>query len=120
MKRCPKCGEEKPLDNFSFDKSRRDGKHCYCKPCQSLVVKAGKRKISFEEALAFDQVPLCQACGEPIGGGLFSHLDHCHNTDDVRGVLCPDCNRVVTAFDKKHKLASLLIYLWRHEERMSV
>ena len=120
MKRCSRCGEEKPLAEFSVDKSRRSGRRGNCRACDAIRQRACKRKISFEEAHAFDQVPLCQACGEPIQGGNFSAIDHCYNTGEVRGVLCSDCNRLVTAFDKKHKLSSLLIYLWRHEERMSV
>ena len=33
VKRCPKCGEEKPLDEFSNDKNRLDGKQFWCKKC---------------------------------------------------------------------------------------
>ncbi len=33
MKRCSKCGEEKSLDQFGNDKSRKDGLCLYCKPC---------------------------------------------------------------------------------------
>ena len=33
LKRCSKCGETKPLAEFSKDKSRRDGLDCRCKEC---------------------------------------------------------------------------------------
>lgn len=33
MKRCNKCGIEKPLDDFYRDRSRKDGRHPWCKPC---------------------------------------------------------------------------------------
>lgn len=33
-KRCPKCGQYKPLDEFNSDASRGDGKMVYCKECK--------------------------------------------------------------------------------------
>lgn len=33
MKRCSKCGECKPLDDFRRDARRKDGRHSYCKEC---------------------------------------------------------------------------------------
>lgn len=33
MKPCTKCGEEKPLDDFHRDRSRKDGRHRWCKEC---------------------------------------------------------------------------------------
>lgn len=35
MKKCGKCGEEKPLSAFHKDKSRNDGYMPYCKKCRS-------------------------------------------------------------------------------------
>ena len=120
MKRCSRCGEEKPLGDYWNSPKSPDGLFAYCKPCHNIAKKASRYKVSFDEAVAFEAVPLCQACREPLRGGSHSHVDHCHTTDEVRGVLCCDCNRIVSVFDNKHKLSSLLIYLWRHEERMSV
>jgi len=33
LKRCTKCGEEKPLAAFSRDRSREDGRFSQCKAC---------------------------------------------------------------------------------------
>lgn len=30
---CPKCGEDKSLDLFHNNRSRPDGKACWCKAC---------------------------------------------------------------------------------------
>lgn len=35
LKRCPKCRETKPLNAFSRDKSKKDGRCSHCKACQS-------------------------------------------------------------------------------------
>jgi hypothetical protein len=32
-KRCPRCGETKPLDAFYGDKSKSDGRRSICKRC---------------------------------------------------------------------------------------
>jgi len=36
-KRCSRCGEMKPVDEFCLQRSSRDGLHYYCRPCNSLV-----------------------------------------------------------------------------------
>lgn len=33
VKRCPTCGEEKPLDQFGSNKAKKDGLNVYCKEC---------------------------------------------------------------------------------------
>jgi hypothetical protein len=35
LKRCTKCGEEKPPADFSRDRSRKDGRYPQCKACVS-------------------------------------------------------------------------------------
>jgi hypothetical protein len=36
MKRCSKCGEEKPPTEFRRDRSRKDGRYPQCKACEPL------------------------------------------------------------------------------------
>lgn len=40
MKKCSRCGEEKPIEDFPRDKSRKDGLFVYCRKC----VSANSRK----------------------------------------------------------------------------
>jgi len=37
MKRCPRCGETKPLSEFYKSRLRRDGVQPYCKACRALI-----------------------------------------------------------------------------------
>jgi hypothetical protein len=37
MKRCPRCGELKPLSEFHRHKKRRDGVQVYCKACRAQI-----------------------------------------------------------------------------------
>lgn len=53
----------------------------------------------YEQRLA-EQGGVCAVCGEPPGpgerGGL--HVDHCHDTGRVRGLLCMPCNQGLGQF----------------------
>lgn len=53
IKCCKKCGEERQLDEFPNDKSRKDGKHPYCKPCMRAKTREWK-KSDPERAKASD------------------------------------------------------------------
>src|SRR6266550_3425472 len=37
MKRCPRCGETKPLSDFHIHRGRRDGVQTYCKRCRAVI-----------------------------------------------------------------------------------
>lgn len=42
MKTCTKCGLEQPLENFNKSSKNKDGKHSYCRVCQSGHYKDNK------------------------------------------------------------------------------
>src|ERR1700730_4434188 len=114
---CPKCKETLPIENFYFyaKLSRYDS---WCRMCINensrvyskthYTIDRGraasyKRRygITFEqyEDMFAEQGGVCAACGKPEK--KFSnkskqitrlHVDHCHKTGRVRGLLCNDCN----------------------------
>ena len=43
-KKCPKCRRELPLSEFTKNKSRSDGRQCWCKSCRSKLNKTRVRK----------------------------------------------------------------------------
>jgi hypothetical protein len=56
----------------------------------------------------------CGLCGDPIGDkpGHNTHLDHCHETGTVRGILCNRCNTGLGAFgDNISNLEAAIRYL---------
>jgi Recombination endonuclease VII len=44
VKRCTKCGIEKPLEGFNKSSRAKDGRQTWCKPCQSAAVMASAKK----------------------------------------------------------------------------
>lgn len=47
MKKCPKCGDIKPIDSFSRNKSKKDGRSSYCRSCSAISYQEW-RKLNVE------------------------------------------------------------------------
>ena len=101
MKDCTKCNIEKPLRNFGKASKRKDGHHSWCKDCTKLAARTryvyttyGITTEDYDE-MRESQGYACKLCGinetESSGKGLL-HIDHCHRTGKVRGLLCSNCN----------------------------
>ena len=45
--------------------------------------------------LIVNQTGRCAICIEPLSEPKETHLDHCHDSKRVRGVLCGHCNRML-------------------------
>lgn len=65
-----------------------------------------------------EQLGKCAICGESEHKGKdtrkFLHVDHCHATKRIRGLLCQNCNRGIGFFrDSPDRLAAAIAYLQR-------
>jgi hypothetical protein len=108
LKRCPKCGKTKDRAEFSKDRTRKDGLQAICKECRVAYDKTEaarayqrcsnlKRKYGLTEegfqAILDSQDGRCACCGTDSPGGRGTwHVDHCHETGKIRGLLCSHCN----------------------------
>jgi hypothetical protein len=124
IKKCPKCGETKDETQWNW----RDKEHTvfstYCKDCdrvrktlaarkrysvkenrvkENLRQKLWKRGITQEQ---YDKMldksnhacEICHSTSDLV-------IDHCHDTEKVRGILCWSCNVALGHF--KDNLSSL-------------
>lgn len=91
---CINCKINKSVEDFyPTNKSR-------CKSCCSLLsrewVLKNKFNISSKEftQLSLEQADVCAICRQPQAGKWSNklYIDHCHQTNKIRGLLCDDCN----------------------------
>lgn len=63
---------------------------------ERLRVQKAERRLGAEEGtrqrLLEDQKGKCAICGLPESDKVRLHMDHCHGTGKVRGLLCNNCN----------------------------
>lgn len=125
MKRCPRCGETKPKQQFARNRSTRDGLGSYCLPCHRVIVSENKQRLHggqrnylfkyrycidrFEfERLVADQDGKCAICRKRPA----KHVDHCHESGKVRQILCFYCNRGLGKFkDSPARMERAIEYL---------
>ena len=130
IKICNVCSKEKLVEEFHKDSSKKDGACSTCKPCAKkraqenhlanpLRAKDYNLRRYYGIALA-DYLEMleaqngrCKICGTdaPGGKGTF-HVDHCHDSEKVRGLLCHSCNVGLGHFkDSKTLLLKATLYL---------
>ena len=123
FKRCTRCLLEKPLGGFyqytERDPHKTGRRHAACKACQHAaraahraarpqLAAANARRSKLKrlfgitpeaaDALLAEQGNVCAVCKRPSPDGRRLHVDHCHKTRRVRGLLCHDCNRGIGMF----------------------
>ncbi len=93
-RKCRTCGTGFVLDDL---------KRWYCsKPCKRMYSQVRRYGLTVEEfrEMRARQADLCAICGGPWRGwnGQNPHIDHCHETGRVRGLLCASCNSAIGRF----------------------
>lgn len=60
--------------------------------------------------------PRCWICDEPPPPGTSLHVDHCHRTGRIRGLLCAQCNAGLGFFRDRPELMTLAAKYLRRTE----
>jgi hypothetical protein len=130
-KTCCHCDEMKPLGAFHRQPSGVAGRHSWCKDCFNAYAREHRnRKVTPEqrlknnlwtryrlrpadvEQMLADQGGVCAICGEEPRR---RHIDHNHETGEVRGILCHGCNIALPHVEDAEWLHLALVYLGRGE-----
>ncbi|MFI7009559.1 endonuclease VII domain-containing protein [Streptomyces sp. NPDC050145] len=113
-KRCPQCQVVKPHSDWERNRSSSDGWSSYCRECRAERNRISyfKRKYGLTPAelddLRREQAGVCCICLDAPA----EHVDHCHETGRVRGVLCFSCNAALGQFkDRPDALRRAADYL---------
>lgn len=121
-KSCRSCRVVKPMEEYLFQATCRNGRKPVCRECTNLKAKeyrknlpegvkyAQDRKIRLKlkygitvedyDRMHLEQGGTCAICHrteEDIGKKLA--VDHCHKTGKVRGLLCFICNSAIGKLD---------------------
>jgi hypothetical protein len=134
-KTCSTCKEEKLLSSF-YKRSEYNGYRSDCKDC--IRIKAAERwasnpgfkkrgiarqrrwqrqkfyNLSLEQELNLLnlQNSSCAICNKHFETDADYHVDHCHVTNKVRGLLCPGCNKGLGLFkDNSEALKQAALYV---------
>ncbi|MEW1772394.1 endonuclease VII domain-containing protein [Streptomyces sp. NPDC086777] len=94
---CRTCGEIKPHGEWPRNSSASDGLGTLCKACKAVKGRQRHLKRNYglteaeRDAMTAAQYGMCAICldAPPV------HVDHCHKTGRVRGVLCFNCNSAI-------------------------
>jgi hypothetical protein len=129
LKSCGKCREVKPLGEFHKASGRSGGLESHCKPCKSeyhrkpeqiekkrqhkYVARYGITEAERDE-MRRRQGNACAICGRVVER---LHVDHCHESGAVRGLLCHACNVLLgNARDSADVLRAAIRYLERNRQ----
>jgi hypothetical protein len=98
------------------DKARKSSPEARLKIRISKI--ASKYKVRKALAAVMAVYPVCEACGKKGERTGEMHVDHCHDTGAVRGVLCFNCNAALGHVnDSIERLQSLIRYLNQKTEQ---
>lgn len=136
LKTCKKCHKLKHLNEFGINRVLKDDHQSNCKVChnkeiakyraKTVVMRKNRRMknrygISTEDwdLMYYEQKGRCLVCGihqSELKGSL--HVDHCHVTKNVRGLLCVNCNQALgSLMDNAELLRKAADYLDEHNQR---
>ena len=108
-KTCSKCHNLFPIAAFDFN-TVGDGYQTACKSCRRILKILSEYSISMEKYLDLisshnGQCGICKDFAPLV-------VDHCHNSNKVRGLLCNNCNLGLGHFkDEVERLWAAARYL---------
>lgn len=96
-KECKDCRRRRALSAFRLirQKGRRDRYYPRCRDCERRYQFGHNLKrygLTVRDFALIERAQryTCGICPEPLGPS--PHVDHCHSTGKVRGLLCGPCN----------------------------
>jgi len=145
-KHCPKCKRVRDVEFFCVSRRSARGRVSWCRDCTSESQKRRREKedpgwtkvirrqahlkyrlkqlgLTMEdyEDMILEQGNRCAICGsspeDSRAKNPVLHIDHCHETGRVRGLLCRGCNHGLGSFgDDPRRVLLAARYLVKHKK----
>ena len=109
---CKECANAKSrdwhLNHKGIEKYDRSKRSRYFKTKYGITLEEYEVKLA-------QQGFKCEICAVELIIGKQTHLDHCHKTNRIRGMLCTNCNRGLGSFhDSPQKLQAAIKYVEKY------
>ena len=148
-KYCPRCERVRHVEFFHKSNGKHDGRAGWCRQCcgesqrrfrelhpervravqkrgqlNYRLKKLGITHVAYEGMIA-TQGNRCAICGSPPADWRARdpvlHIDHCHATGKVRGLLCASCNQGLGFFkDDARRVLLAARYLVKYQKESSL
>lgn len=127
LRRCNKCGEMKHQSNFQPAGTNLKSFQSHCNTCIKDVSAFYSRRRTLREEYGIteeeynEQLELqgggCAICGTTAEeNGKALAVDHCHKSNELRGILCSKCNTGLGLFrDSPNLMLKAAKYLLEHK-----
>jgi len=113
--------EREIAKHFASDRATIDGFYGRCRKCVSRYQRATRDGRNCNpDALMTEQDNQCGICHKPItyhrgnGAKVTAYIDHNHETNAVRGLLCPRCNSLLRGVEDIEWLQNAMSYLRKY------
>lgn len=127
-KTCSECKQIKSVDKFHKNKNAKDGFAYHCKPCRKKYweIHTGYDSLYFRKKelirnygitledydnIFEKQDGVCAICKKINLSGRRLSVDHNHETGEIRGLLCIQCNTKLGILENKEFLKEATKYL---------
>ena len=110
---CRKCNEIKPFSEFYKAPNNTLGINTRCIACYRLERRLALYDLHEDDYMRLkeEQDNCCFICSADFSE-VKDHIDHCHTTGQVRGLLCNSCNSGIGMFkDNPELLEKAITYL---------
>jgi hypothetical protein len=116
LKTCKICGIEKNISDFYT--GRKDCKDCKNAAARKMRIDEPERYLKYKkrhneylkqrrykitqeqfDKMLVAQNNMCKLCNNKFKSTRDTHIDHCHNSNIVRGLLCSSCNMALGQFN---------------------
>jgi len=105
-------------------KNPKQNRYFYCKSCQNdpqiRLIRHYVRKFGLEVSEIknlLTNATVCECCGIKLDDKNKFQIDHCHDTNQIRGVLCWNCNSAIGKLgDTYEGVLNALHYLEKHKK----